>query len=253
MKLPSLIQVTPEPPVPAPPPPAARTPVHVTMSADALLLVGALAWLIWSRLLRTTVAQKLDGVFAPIEEERQLSALLAQIGVITDASRVVLAAFHNGEIDNYGFHLQKLTTVNEYIAPGGEAMPHPIRDLPIGRVMVELEMLMEAPGWVTAELHDGLPQACQDHLRRNEIRRMTNRLIRVGSLPIGILSLQYVSSERRSPDLERTPYDEILERLVEEIGAIMRRRVVHPGRLRVFLGRILGIGRGVRHGGRGTG
>jgi hypothetical protein len=250
MKLPSLIQVE---PAPAPAPIPVRQPVQITMSADALLLLGALGWLLWRKLVRPSVVQQLDGVFAPIEEERQLTAMLAQIGAVTGASRVVLAAFHNGQIDNFGFHLQKLTTVNQYVAPGCEPMPFPIRDLPIGRVIVELELLMANPGWVTVELEESLPQACQDHLRRNEMRRMTNRLIRVGNLPIGILSLQYVMGERRLPDLAGSPYDAILERLVEDIGSIMRRRVIHPGRLRLLLGKLLGIGRGVRHGGTGPG
>lgn len=174
-------------------------PIQFTFGADAVLASAALLWLLWDRALKPTVTSKLEGVFAPIEEERKLSALLAQIGVITSSTRVVLCAFHNGSLDNAGYHLQKLTTINTYNATGKEPMANAIRDLPIGRIMVELEALIKTTGWVTIEYDDSLPEACKTHLKLNGIHRMHNRLIRVGNLPIGILSLQYDNQERRQP------------------------------------------------------
>lgn len=109
------------------------TNINLSLSTDTLLFAGAFLWLLWDKLMKPTIAKSLDGVFAPIEEEKRLTAILAQIGIITHADRVVLAAFHNGQIDRYGFHLQRLTTVNQYTAPGHEPMNYPIRDLPIGR------------------------------------------------------------------------------------------------------------------------
>ena len=103
---------------PTPPPTRDGGGFNVTLTADGLITLIALAWLAWDRLLKSRVVSKLDGVFAPIEEERILNNLLAQVGVITNASRVVLAAFHNGAIDNCGYHLTKLSTINSYTAPG---------------------------------------------------------------------------------------------------------------------------------------
>lgn len=214
--------------------------MNITFSADALLLLGAVVWLLWDRLMKPTVAKRLDGVFAPIEEERRLTAILAQIGVITGASRVVLAAFHNGQLSRYGFHLQKLSTINQYTAPGFSPMQHPIRDVPIGRVMTEVEMLLADGGWLETRQDPGLPEACIDHLRRNNISRMLCRLVMVGNLPIGIISIQYGQHERRSPSITEPPHDQLLESLFDEIGQIMRRRVIHPSRLKRLQARFFG-------------
>ena len=200
------------------PPPAAATPpqrFQLTLTGDAVLVLAALSWVVWDRFVRSRVVSKLDGVFAPIEEERSLNNILAQIGVITNASRVVLGAFHNGAIDNAGYHLTKLSTINSYTAPGRLPMAVPIRDLPVGRIMLELEEMLreDGPEWYFVEYRDDLPAPCRDHLRRNNINRMYNKLIRVGRLPIGILSLQFDESERRKAPVHGEPHAKLLEEL----------------------------------------
>lgn len=214
----------------------------MTLGADGLLILGGLVWVVWDRFIKAKVVTRLDGVFAPIEEERRLNNLLAQVGVITHASRVVLAAFHNGAIDNFGYHLIKLSTINSYISPGSLPMAAPIRDLPVGRIMFELEELLNTEGdcWCHVQYSDDLPTPCRDHLRKNNIEMMSNRLVRVGNLPIGILSLQYDSAERRRPPIYEEPHVHLLEQLYDEISGIMRRRIVHPGPLRRLLMRFKG-------------
>jgi hypothetical protein len=232
----------------APPPQPAREQggFNVTLTADGLITLLALAWLAWDRLFKSRVVSRLDGVFAPIEEERMLNNLLAQVGVITNASRVVLAAFHNGAIDNCGYHLTKLSTINSYTAPGRLPMAVPIRDLPVGRIMVELETMLDPAGecWSVTEYRESLPAPCRDHLNKNNIGRMYNRLVRVGNLPIGILSLQYDQGERRQPPVSTEPHCKLLEDLYEEIAVIMRRRIIHPGPLRRLWMKLKGGGVG---------
>ena len=216
--------------------------LNITFGADGVLLLGGLAWVIWDRLIRAKVVSKLDGVFAPIEEERRLNNLLAQVGVITNASRVVLAAYHNGAIDNCGYHLTKLSTINSYTAPGKLPMTVPIRDLPVGRIMFEVEdLLAQDDGiWSFTEYREDLPQPCKDHLRKNNIHAMYNRVVKVGNLPIGILSLQFDESERRRPDIYAEPHSKLLTDLYNEIASIMRRRIIHPGPLKKMLMRLRG-------------
>lgn len=233
------VHTEPVPPIPTP------NRLQITFTGDALLVLGAFVWVFWDRFLRSKVVSKLDGVFAPIEEERILNNILAQIGVITHSSRVVLGAFHNGAIDNAGYHLTKLSTINSYTAPGRLPMTVPIRDLPVGRIMFELEELLRPEGdcWSVTEYSDDLPAPCRDHLKRNNIHKMYNRIIKVGSLPIGILSLQFDESERRNPPIREEPYIKLLEELYEQIAHIMRRRIIHPGPLRLFWMKIRGSSR----------
>jgi len=213
-------------------------PINVTVSGDALLALALGGWLIWDRLLRSTVNRRLGGVFAPVEEERRLTSILAQIGAITLARRVVLCAFHNGAIESGGYHLTKISTINTYTAPGAIPMRVPIRDLPIGRIMQELEDLLEAPRgapWVTVDYSDDLPEPCKDHLQRNDIGSMTNRIILVGNLPIGILSIQYGLDDKRNCHGCKQTCDDLVEPYYDEISQVMRRRVISPGLIKRIL------------------
>lgn len=222
--------------------------LNFTFSADALIMGGVLIWALWDKVMKPQITEKLDGVFAPVQEERRLSAILAQVGLITGASRVVLAAFHNGALDNAGYHLQKLSTVNTYTAPGHEPMAVAIRDLPIGRIMFELEQMLKADDWVCVINNADLPQPCRDHLVRNSIHKMCNKLVKVGNLPIGILSVQYDEvAAQRDPDcctraFFKVPmeHEPLLEDLYQEIASVMRRRVIHPSKIHLFFRKLLG-------------
>lgn len=220
-----------------PPQPIQHKPINIVFSSDAFLFTAFIGWLLWDKLGRSSVVKKLDGVFAPIEEQRSLNNILAQIGVITSSSRVILAAFHNGAINTLGYHLTKISTINTYTAPGRTPMSHPIKDLPIGRIMYELEDLLrnDTKVWSSIQYSDDLPEACKDHLTRNNIDRMYNRLVRIGNLPIGIISLQYDATEMESPPLQGGTHASILEDLCDQISTIMRRRIVHPGPFHKFL------------------
>lgn len=225
----------------APPAGGVRPPVQLVLGADGLVITAGAVWLLWNRWLKPQLVQRLARSLVPIEEERQLSSLLAQVAVICRSGRVVLAAFHNGVVDATGYHLVKLSTIGCYTSQGVAPMREPIRDLPVGRIMTELEQLLDAgPGrWVTVEQDsEELPQACRDHLTRNQIEVMANRLVMVGNLPIGILSVQYTSAvQDHAQHLpgKQGPHAELLEKVVEQIEQIMRKRVVNPTFLRKLL------------------
>jgi hypothetical protein len=216
--------------------------INLTITPDTFIVAGVLFWALWDKLMKPRVVEKLDGVFAPVQEERRLTNILAQIGIVTKASRVVLAAFHNGALDNAGYHLQKLTTVNAYTAPGNLPMAYPIRDLPIGRIMFEIEEMLKDDDWVCVVYDDSLPQPCKDHLLKNDIKKMCNRLVKVGNLPIGILSLQYSKTYNNacSKEIVESVHQSLMDDLYLEISTIMRRRVIHPSPVHRIFGTLIG-------------
>lgn len=227
------------------PPVKSQSPINLSFSTDTILIIGVLLWGLWDKIMKPQVVEKLDGVFAPVQEERRLTNILAQIGIVTQASRVVLAAFHNGALDAQGYHLQKLSTVNTYTAPGHSPMAYPIRDLPIGRIMFEIEAMLKENDWVCVVYSEDLPQPCKDHLIKNDIGRMCNKLVKVGNLPIGILSLQY--SKQDCPTANTCTnrvipeeYQTLVDDLYFEISTIMRRRVIHPSPIHRVFGTLLG-------------
>lgn len=231
---------------PVQPPNGSKPQINLNVSTDTLLIIGFFIYALWDKIMKPRVVEKLDGVFAPIQEERRLTNILAQIGIVTKSSRVVLAAFHNGALDNAGYHLQKLSTVNAYTAPGNVPMSFPIRDLPIGRIMFEIEEMLKTDDWVCVRYSEDLPQPCKDHLIKNDIQRMCNRLVKVGNLPIGILSLQYSKSYNFGDEnccetkVIRQEYETLMDDLYLEISTIMRRRVIHPSPIHRVFGTLLG-------------
>lgn len=218
--------------------------LNVNVSADVMLFVAFLLWIIWKRAIKPTFAEQLGSFFIPIDEERRLNTILAQLGVVTNASRVVLAAFHNGALDSDGYHLQKLSTINTYVKDGYSAMSVPIKSLPIAKIGYELEQMLAAPDWLETKYRDDLPDACKAHMSRNSMECMHNRLIRVGNLPIGIISLQYMNNQsngQTSDKIGRTSYEGLLEDLCDQVSAIMRRRVVNPGPVKRVANQVFGM------------
>lgn len=227
-----------QPPQPLPAPSAPM--VNFTLGADSMVVLGGLAWLIWDKAIKPLFISRLDRVFAPMEEERRINIILAQIGLLTGATRVILAAFHNGDIDSTGYHLIKLSTTNTYTAPGYLPMATPIRDLPIRRIQTELGELLApgAPNWVSIEYKDSLPEACRDHLRRNNIDKMYNRLVLLGTLPIGLLSLQFEPGNDKRDQLQKEPYTHVMETLFDDLASMIRRRIVKQGPVRKLFAKL---------------
>ena len=71
---------------------------------------------------------------------------------------------------------------------------------------------------------------------------MCNRLVKVGNLPIGILSLQYskINSNVCSSEIIEKEYRVLMDDLYMEISSIMRRRVIHPSPIHRVFGTLLG-------------
>lgn len=219
--------------------------IKIDIGADAVIFGSAILYLFVDKVIRPIISNRINKAFVPIEEERRLSNILAQIGILLNSSRVLLVAFHNGQISNAGYHLQKITTVNHYTAPGEQPMAEPIKDLPIGRIMNELDSLLKTTDWVDIKYDEDLPDACKNHLKRNNIYVMKNKLIRVGNLPIGILSVQYSQSGNKiygncCYESITKEYESIVDDLYNEIVTIMEKRIVHPSPVHRIFGTLIG-------------
>ena len=217
---------------------------NVNVSADALMFLAFVLWIIWKRAIRPSFAEQLGSFFIPVDEERRLDTILAQIGVITGASRVVLAAFHNGALDSDGYHLQKLSTINTYVREGELPMATQIKNLPIARITYELELMLKASDWHEIKYKEDMPDGCKAHMNRNNMACMHNRLIRVGNLPIGIISLQYsrnYGAKRKDDVINKYSYEGLLEDLHGQIVSILRRRVVDPGPFKRVANQVFGF------------
>ena len=214
--------------------PPVRFELHV--GVEGILLIIGVVWALAARAFNSGVGQKVENLFTSMEEEKRINSVLAKVGTYANAERVLLAIFHNGVIDGLGYHLQRISTVNQYVQTGSPHMNFPINNLPIGKIMNEIEMLNDAPGWVTTSVDGDLPAACVKHLRENNMHQMSNVFIRVGDLPIGIVSVQWL----HDPTCEDSLEDPRIEKVLLELQDILARRVTHPTLFKRILNRIRG-------------
>jgi hypothetical protein len=223
--------------VPATPAPA--PPITLTFGADAVLISAALTWLLLDQVVKPWVRKRIDQRGGGENEQQRITEALAQIAVLTGATRVTLGVFHNGSIDSSGFHLQRLSTIGVYASTGVVPTGTWIKDMPIAKIMPEMEPLLRETGWIRASRGDVLADRCRDYLERNDIEVMCNRLVRVGNLPIGVLSLKYDWPKEGMPEAPEG-YEGLLEDLLTQVSLVLRSRIVEPGPARRVFGKLLG-------------
>ena len=220
--------------------------IDVQIGFDSVLLIAAMGWALWTQALRPTLQDRLSTTWAPVEEERKLTGLLAQMAILARADRAILVAFHNGTVDHDGYHLQRMTTINQFVSEGSKPMPKPIKDVPIGRIMIELEAMLASGSWTTIQRRRGMPPLCVKHLEDNGMYFMAYHLVTIGNLPVGIVSLQYTTKRRSYFDCQKNgPHMLLLSGLFDQIRETMKRRVIKPppmARLRLAVARILEVG-----------
>lgn len=222
--------------------------LYLSVSAEALILAAAGAAVTW-RVLRARQAQRqtpLGGPFGLIAGQRRLTHVLAQIAALTQADRTLLTAFHRPHGEPLGYEMKLMSTINQFVMPGAVPMRKEIANLPVGRIILELEEMMRNGGWTPIVRDPEQPEPCRSHLERNEIYCMYNRLVMIEGLPYGILSIQYTRERESYFDVR---YDEgqmaLLEALYEEVVAKMRSRLTRPPllqRLRLSWQHLLGQG-----------
>lgn len=230
MPLPAAPLAPVDPPDPANGQPPASGGLNLTISADGLLLVLVAGWLVWTQVLRGWFVRRFQLLLSPPQESRYLLDLLAQIAVLTSATRVAVGSFHSGELSELGFAFTRVTIVSCYVAHGRLPLSSQARDLPISRISADVEDLLVhgLSSWRLVEAGAHLPGPCRDYLRRNQIACLYGRLVLLGQLPIGILNLQFEDSQAAPADLCATGWSQRLEELFEEVSQVLRSRRLRP-------------------------
>jgi hypothetical protein len=220
-------QRTEEPGKPAPVIVAPR--YEIVLGLDVFIIVGFVAWFVYTKIIYGFLFKKAENFLYPYKkEEAQLDIILAQIGVLANAHRVVLARFHNGDTDQTGYHLKKFSVCNKYLAPGAQDLKTPMINIPVERILQDIqEMLVTHEYWVTTIRNTNLPAGCFQHLENNSILTMHNKLIVVGNLPIGILSIQYTDYLKVEPTADALLSSPLMKDLVDTVSMTLRQKVTN--------------------------
>jgi len=136
--------------------PAGRWPLptlDLSVSADALVLLGTCGWLIWRRFLRQVVLSRFGFLLGSQQNARYLVELLAQVAVLTGASRVALGTFYNPELLTTGYGYTRVAILSCYVAPGRLPLDVESRSMPMERIRADMQDLLDhaAGGWRLVE------------------------------------------------------------------------------------------------------
>lgn len=158
---PSAIQAETPPPQHTPVP-AGRWPLptlDLSVSADALVLLGICGWLIWRHFLRQVVLSRFGFLLGSQQNARYLVELLAQVAVLTGASRVALVTLYNPELLTTGYGYTRVAILSCYVAPGRLPLDVESRSMPMERIRADVQDLLDHAdgGWRLVEAGPHLP------------------------------------------------------------------------------------------------
>jgi hypothetical protein len=127
-------------------------------------------------------------------EHRRALDLLAQLAVLSGADRVVLGILHNGAVGLRGMEFHKLHILYAYEAPGVGPLPELGKDVPVQKI-AELQNLLASPDGTYNIVAEDAKNGCRQYLSKRGISCIHNKLITLGTVPIGILSKHYCHSD----------------------------------------------------------
>jgi len=216
-----------------PPPLLPRTPappVNLTFSADGLLFLGVAGWLLWRKLLRGLVLRRVGVLLGSAQDARYVVELLAQMAVLSGASRVALGTFYNPRLASSGYGFTRATLVSCYVAPGRLPLDIETRDMPMERLKEDVDDLIahSRGSWRFVRAGTHLPTPCRDYLMRNRIAYLYGRLVMLEELPVGIINVQFDDPSAVPLHGEDLPHVEEMEHLYLELSRVVRGRMLRP-------------------------
>jgi len=214
--------------------PKAEPQIVIDLGVEATAVMVAAGFIVYDRLVRPIVLKKLLSSSHPLEEQKKLNELVAQLGGITQSDRVLLWTFHNGELDTtLGYHYAKATVTNSWLKNQLDRADAHRANVPFGLIRDEIETLLNDPLSTQMMVREG-DCTCESDLAPDQATLVFNRLIKIVNVPLGLVSVQY---DMPSEDRKRVAVQAILgegetsilfNKVVAQIDGVMKGRAVRP-------------------------
>jgi hypothetical protein len=201
--------------------------VNFDFTLDTLIIIGLAAFALWRRVVRPFLVERFYWAINPFEEERKIPILLAQMKAVTNASQVLVGTFHNGEIDHRGYHLKKFSVIYFWGKDGIISSRSLPTNIPAEKLTAEIDRTIETKGWNHAALKDMKDRNCISYLEDNGLSATSTRMIMMGNIPIGMISIQYATDDFENRELNDYSVNAVLEDLFNQLQSLMKRRFKH--------------------------
>ncbi len=191
--------LTEQPAQPVTPPPQPTAPlVSIDIYLSLALSVGAAGVSTLAIKKAVEVAKQINrnniASMLPPRETRRVHDLLAQLGILARADRVVLGLFHNGHLSRRGFHMDFLAIPFCYERPGMASLPEFRRDIPVSEILREMESLWQIPSRQVCISKDSLTEEnedCRLYLENRNLQAVRLHLLASGTTEVALLGFHY--------------------------------------------------------------
>lgn len=201
--------------------------LNFDFTLDSVIIMTLLGFAIWRKFLRPMLVERFYWVINPFEEERKIPILLAQIQAVADAKCVMVGSFHNGEVDSRGYHLKKYSVIYHWSQNELNQRYLPA-NLLIDNLSPSVRKAMESNEWAHVHIEENYDDECQSYLRENNLCAISMRLIQMGNIPIGLLTIQYDSDDLDNSLKTQGCYgNAVLDELFLQLQGLMKRRFQH--------------------------
>jgi len=214
--------------------PKAEPQIVIDLGLETTAIMVAAGFVIYDRLVRPIVLKRLLSSSHPLDEQKKLNELVAQLGGITQSDRILLWTFHNGELDSaLGYHYAKATVTNSWLKDPSDANIAHRTNVPFGLIRDEIETLLDDPLSTQMMVREA-DCNCESDLAPDQATLVFNRLIKIVNVPLGLVSVQY---DMPSEDRKRVAVQAVLgqgetsilfNKVIAQIDKVMKGRAVRP-------------------------
>lgn len=182
------------PPQPSPPsPPSLPFPPFF---GEILILSFFIIYEAVKSVISNRAANVANDVFAMLEGDKKLEEIGEHILTLFRADRVIISTFTNGEKTTTGLHFYKLKIRSESLR-GATASICDIMGtdlIPVKNFKTEFALLIrDKEMFISRRELKKLPNACQRHLRRINVKSLFQVMVFSDGTPIGLVTVHYES------------------------------------------------------------
>ena len=161
-----------------------------------LLIIFILLLYYWNNKMKPSLLKISDKINLLNKSDDEISFILKEIQVITQASRVVYGLFHNGEYWGSGMSMLKLSVHLEQKTKGTSSIKNIVKDIPISLLRNEIDyMITSKDKFVFTDIKSpDILEGCKLHLENIGVEACYEFLICYKDETYGILAVQYTTN-----------------------------------------------------------
>lgn len=157
------------------------------IATELMIILGLVAWKFVIEPFKDKIYRKLA---YSLEDENHLQSVLSQIMGISNADRVTLFEFHNGEVARGGRHLNKLTPTKEVVA-AGVAKVRSFQDTLLVNVINSVISRLEAELIIKTVVYDLPDSYCKSNFLAVGSHYAFTMLLKDAEGPLAILMIEF--------------------------------------------------------------